>query len=71
MINRKTLRCVSCGTSVTTRTGIGHATVQKHKFPCPTCKVEIGFVLNVDQEAVNLEYDEPTNAKWDARTFAT
>lgn len=65
MINRKTLRCVSCGTRITTRTGIGHATVQKHKFPCPVCKVEIGFVLNVNQEAVNLSYEEPTNAKWD------
>lgn len=65
MINRKTLRCVSCGTIVTTRTGIGHATVQKHKFPCPTCKVEIGFVLNVDQKAPNLHYEEPTNAAWD------
>src|ERR1700745_1994096 len=65
MINRKTLRCVSCGTRVTTPTGIGHATVQKHTFPCPPCKVEIGFVLNVDQEAPNLQYEEPTNATWD------
>lgn len=65
MINRRTLKCISCGTRVTTRTGIGHATVQKHKFPCPVCKVEIGFVLNVDQEAPNLKYEEPTNAKWD------
>jgi hypothetical protein len=65
MINSKTLRCVSCGTRVTTRTGIGHAAVQKHKFPCPTCKIEIGFVLNVDQEAINLAYEAPTNANWD------
>jgi len=65
MINRKTLKCVSCGTRVTTRTGIGHATVQKHKFPCPTCKIEIGFLLNVNQETPDLKYEEPSNAKWD------
>lgn len=65
MINRKTLKCISCGTRVTTRTGIGNATVQKHKFPCPTCRVEIGFVLNVNQESPSLKYEEPYNAKWD------
>jgi hypothetical protein len=65
MINRKTLRCISCGTRITTRTGIGHAVVQKHKFPCPTCKVEIGYILDVGQEEPSLEYREPTNAKWD------
>src|SRR6266849_8448098 len=65
MINRKTLACISCGTRVTTRTGIGHAPIQKHKFPCPVCKVEIGFILNVNQEVPDLKYEEPTNAKWD------
>lgn len=64
MINRRHLKCVSCGTRVVTRTGIGHGTIQKHKFPCPSCKVEIGFVLHLDQEAASLKYDEPTNAAW-------
>jgi len=65
MINRKRLKCVSCGTRVITRTGIGHATVQKHKFACPTCEVEIGFVLDLGQETPSIAYREPTNAVWD------
>jgi hypothetical protein len=65
MINRKTLKCISCGTRVTTRTGIGHAPIQKHKLPCPVCKVEIGFVLNVDQKNPGLKYENPSNAEWD------
>jgi predicted RNA-binding Zn-ribbon protein involved in translation (DUF1610 family) len=65
MINRRRLKCVSCGTRITTRTGIGHANVQKHKFACPGCGVEIGYVLDLDQEAVTFEYREPSNAHWD------
>ncbi len=65
MINRKRLKCVSCGTRVITRTGIGHSNIQKHKFACPTCRVEIGFILDLDQEAVTIKYREPTNATWD------
>lgn len=65
MINRRTLKCISCGTRITTRTGIGHAAVQKHKFSCPICKVEIGYVLDVGQAELSLKYREPTNAKWD------
>jgi predicted RNA-binding Zn-ribbon protein involved in translation (DUF1610 family) len=65
MINRRRLKCVSCGTLITTRTGIGHSNIQKHKFACPNCGVEIGYILNLDQEAVTFEYREPTNAKWD------
>lgn len=64
MINRRQLQCVSCGTRVLTRTGIGHGTVQKHKFACPACGIEIGFVLDLDQEAGSLEYQEPSNATW-------
>jgi len=64
MINRRQLQCVSCGTQVVTRTGIGHGTIQKHKFACPTCKVEIAFVLHLDQDTAGLKYDEPTNAAW-------
>jgi hypothetical protein len=50
---------------VITRTGIGHATVQKHKFACPTCEVEIGFILDLGQETPSIAYREPTNAVWD------
>lgn len=64
MIDRRQLQCVSCGTRIVTRTGVGHGKVQKHKFPCPTCRVEIGFVLHLDQGAASLEYDTPTNAQW-------
>src|SRR5271165_3255372 len=64
MINRKRLKCVSCGTRVVTRTGVGHGTIQKHKFACPGCGVEIGYVLNLDQKAVTLKYDDPSNAEW-------
>jgi hypothetical protein len=65
MINRRRLRCVSCGTRVVTRTGIGHSNIQKHKFACPKCKIEIGYILDLDQEAVKFEYRDPTNAVWD------
>jgi predicted RNA-binding Zn-ribbon protein involved in translation (DUF1610 family) len=65
MINRRRLKCVSCGTRITTRTGIGHANIQKHKFACPTCGVEIGYVLDLDQEDISFEYREPSNALWD------
>jgi hypothetical protein len=65
MINRRRLRCISCGTRIVTRTGIGHSNIQKHKFACPKCKVEIGYVLDLDQEAVKFEYRDPTNAVWD------
>jgi len=64
MINRKTLRCLSCGTKVTTRNGFGHAKIQKHRFPCPACRVEIGFVLELYQKAVSFKYEQPTNAEW-------
>ena len=37
---------------------------EEHKFPCPKCGVEIGFVLNLDQEAATLNYEDPTNAHW-------
>jgi hypothetical protein len=50
---------------VITRTGIGHATVQKHRFACPTCAVEIGFTLDLGQETPSIAYREPTNAIWD------
>lgn len=65
MINRRRIRCVSCDSLTITRTGIGHGTKQIHKFPCPECGIEIGFVLNLDQEAVKFDYEEPTNALWD------
>ncbi len=65
MINRKRLKCVSCGTRTITRTGIGHGIVQKHKFACPGCGVEIGYVLNLDQTAVSIDYEAPSNAEWD------
>lgn len=65
MINRRTLRCVSCGTRITTRTGIGHASIQIHKFPCPNCKIEIGFSLRIDQKAPNFSYEMLTNAAWE------
>lgn len=65
MINRRTLRCISCESLTITRTGIGHGAKQIHKFPCPECSIEIGFTLNLDQEAVNFAYEEPTNATWD------
>ena len=65
MINRKRLKCISCGTRVITRTGIGHATVQKHKFACPKCEVEIGFILDLGQETPSIAYREPTNAVWE------
>ena len=65
MINRRMIRCVSCGSLAVTRTGIGHGAKQIHKFPCPGCGVEIGFVLNLDQEAVKFDYEDPTNASWD------
>jgi hypothetical protein len=71
MINRRTIRCVSCGTLTVTRTGIGHGTKQIHKFPCPGCGVEIGFVLNLDQEAVKFDYEVPTNASWEDATQET
>jgi DNA-directed RNA polymerase subunit RPC12/RpoP len=64
MINRMRLSCVACGRKVITRTGIGHSTVQKHKFACPTCGIEIGFILDLDQEKAGLSYREPTNAVW-------
>ncbi len=64
MINRKRLKCVSCGATTITRTGVGHGTVQKHKFSCPGCGVEIGYVLHLDQKAITLEYDKPSNAEW-------
>jgi predicted RNA-binding Zn-ribbon protein involved in translation (DUF1610 family) len=64
MINRRRLECISCETRIVTRTGIGHGTVQKHKFACPKCGIEIGFVLHLDQQAVTFEYDDPKNARW-------
>jgi len=64
MINRRNLECITCGTITMTRTGIGHGTIQKHKFPCPGCGIEIGLVLHLDQEKAGLKYDDPTNAKW-------
>lgn len=65
MINRRMIRCVSCDSLTIKRTGIGHGTKQIHKFPCPGCGIEIGFVLNLDQEAVKVDYEEPTNGSWD------
>jgi hypothetical protein len=62
MIDRRVLQCISCGTRFLTRTGIGNGTIQKHKFACPTCRIEIGFVLNVNQETPDLRYEEPANA---------
>ena len=59
------IRCISCDSLTITRTGIGHGTKQIHKFPCPGCGIEIGFVLNLDQEAVKFDYEKPTNASWD------
>ena len=64
MINRNALKCLSCDSTIVTRTQIGHSDVQSHSFPCPKCGVEISFTLDLDQKKGGLKYREPKNAKW-------
>ena len=64
MIQRNCLRCVSCKSLITTRFGVGHGTKQVHAFPCPKCGVPITCVMRLDQEKVNVAFDDPINAEW-------
>ena len=42
----------------------GHANIQKQRFPCPDCGIEISYIMDLDQEAVTFDYRDPINASW-------
>lgn len=74
MIHRQPLECDACGTRIVTRTAVGLGTQQVLAFPCPGCGVGITFIMNIDQEAVDLSLDpKPDHAHWvdseDGATF--
>ena len=61
---RRPLKCLECGEKVITRTGIGHGDYQEFAFPCPGCKVEIRFGMNLFPKEGRWEYTKIKNAKW-------
>lgn len=63
-ILRNYLRCSSCGAKVITRTAPGHSPSQQHKFPCPSCGVEIRFSLRKKRKPGEFAFGRPVNARW-------
>lgn len=63
-IIRAPLKCLSCGSTIITRTAPGFSPAQEHKFPCPGCGVEIQFSLSKSKKKVNYSFGRPVNAKW-------
>ena len=64
MIDRKFLKCNTCGTATTIRTAIGHGSYQEFAFPCPRCGVEIRFGMQINREKPEFRYIKIANAKW-------
>ena len=64
MINRRTLKCRGCDSKIITRTQIGIHDRQTHSFACPTCGVQLEYILDLDQRKAGFSYQEPSNADW-------
>lgn len=67
MIQRNCLACTSCGTTITTRFGVGHGTKQVHAFACPECGIPITCVMHLDHDVPGFDcatFDPPVNAEW-------
>src|SRR5438067_11866690 len=47
MINRHTLKCVTCGHKTIIRTAVGHGDYQEFAFPCGGCGVEIRYGMKL------------------------
>lgn len=64
-IVRRPLECISCGTRIVTRTGIGHGNKQVHAFPCPECQIGITYSLLLNQKRITYKHaPKPENARW-------
>jgi len=64
-IIRNCLRCSSCRAKIITRTAPGHSPSQQHKFPCPSCGVEIRFSLRGKKKKPGeFTFGKPVNGKW-------
>jgi hypothetical protein len=64
MIDRNSLKCLTCGKATTTRTAIGHDVYQEFAFPCHGCGVEVRFGMTLDQDNAGIEYSKIVNAAW-------
>ena len=47
MIQRRTLKCRTCGHKTTIRTAIGHEDYQEFAFPCGGCGLEIRYGMKL------------------------
>lgn len=61
MVNRTHFQCSSCGHGIICRTQFGAGREQTYLFPCPKCKVDIGFTLFIDQEKLGWKYSDLVN----------
>jgi hypothetical protein len=61
MVNRTYFKCNSCETALACRTQIGHGREQTYLFPCPSCGVDLGFSLLIDQDELAFKYDDLLN----------
>jgi hypothetical protein len=64
MVIRSAIQCNSCESKFITRTQVGHKERQEHAFPCPTCGVQLSFILDLDQKNAGFKFRDPKNAKW-------
>lgn len=63
-IIRSPLKCSSCGAKIITRTAPGISDTE-HRFPCPSCGVEIRFALVRNKKSkIGYSFRVPVNAKW-------
>jgi len=64
MIDRRYLRCTTCGKEIMIRTAIGHGDYQEFAMPCPECDIEIRYGMELDQKNVSFSYVKIINAEW-------
>ena len=64
MMNRRRLKCDTCGATTVARTAVGHGPYQEFAFPCPGCGAEIRFGMDLDQANVSIKYTKIANASW-------
>lgn len=61
MVNRTHFQCLSCSYGLVCRTQFGGGREQTYLFPCPNCKVDIGFTLFIDRENIGWKYGDLVN----------
>jgi len=61
MTERNYFQCTACDCRVITRTAIGHSSSQSFTFACPSCGVELHFLMRIKPEVLGWEYLDLTN----------